>query len=752
MTIQSTQLIGGKNPTKYIEQYIGSAIDHIVHVSANLALLNDIYSNLPAIDILDDYASAIQTVADQINSNSAIIQGAQGSQGALGAQGPQGVAGAGAQGAVGSQGATGAQGPSGLQGHTGSAGPTGNTGLAGTIPHISTTTGNWMLGTVDTTVQAQGINGVDGADGVGVIWQPAIATSAMLPTLPYANETDAFYVNNTGNAFRYSMSLNNWINIGNRKGATGSQGAIGTQGSAGSNGIDGNDGTDGLDGDNAYTLWVAQDPANNTSTEVQWLASLAGGEYGTIVTTANDLASLEAHQGQRRDVETSTPGLLLTYAYFDSSPKAGINSSFVGQNGKWVDVTSAVFVDATNFAVTSIEQGGAVGLSSTCVGFSSEATRVNATSYGNGSIVRTPHSTAIGQGNILRELSGSGNDQTVSGRNNDVKGTANTVQGTENVVSARRTITLGSTNNVHINDAVTFSPMGVSYSAGSTNPMMITNDETHKAYHNIDSVLVGSGSATTLVRSIVFGKQLVPANKTFVDVVALGHNAAPDDSVDSFTGIGSGAGTYADGDLQGVMTVGGSLIFKTQVGSPTASDGWFKLFQPLMDSANTKNDGTKVLSSNTQGYAKWVDPSTLTTTPASPTWTDLSNKLIGGAFNRVSNAKFEYMVSGNIVLIRGSISFNSAPTAPASITLATNLPSAIAQSGDHKIIASAIDYDNPTKAPTIVEIEGTSMKAHLYVDQSVSVAAPVAPEVIGVTTVVDGALPVNFTFNMTIGA
>ena len=751
MPIQSTQLVGGKNPTKYLQQYIGSALDHVVHVSENLDLIAAIYGNLPAIDILDDYAQAIQTVATQINSNATIIQGAQGVKGDKGDQGDQGVKGdKGDKGDTGSQGQQGLQGIQGNQGNTGPAGVQGVQGVPGTTPHIDATTGNWFIGTTNTGIKAQGTNGVDGQDGVGVVWQTALATSSMLPALPYANETDAFYINDTGNAFRYDANLNTWINIGNRKGLKGDKGDQGVAGNDGVDGTDGIDGNDGAPGKSAYELWVASDPTNNNLTEAQWLATLAGGEYGEAVSNAANLAPLQAKEGQRRDVTTTTPGLILTYAYHDESPRSGISSSFTGQNGKWVDETNGVFYDSVNFSMVSNSQVGVVGSNTTALGSGVEASATNSTSIGNGSLVKTARSTSVGQGSTVRDLTGTGGDSSTIGYNNTIKGANVNALGSSNTIESSGVICVGNSNTIKANNSLVLSTRGTVNSLTTSNPIIITNDSTARNHHSEDSVLIGSNISNNSTRVTTVGKQNT-GNVTLIDAVSIGTNSAPITNTDGYTGIGKGAGSFVTGDNQGVFAINDSLVFKAVIGATVPSDGSFKLNLPLSDVSNNKNDGTKVLSSNSQGYAKWVDPNTLITS-TNPAWVDLTSHLVGGVFNRNALSRFEYKISGNVIVVRGSLSVTSTGVAPLSVTLATNLPTPLVQSAQHKVVAHGTSYDNPLLPPTTIVLEGSTLTVHIHKHDNVTVNAPVPPETIGVTIVTPLAVPTNYTFNFTIGA
>jgi hypothetical protein len=751
MPIQSTQLLGGHNPTKYLQQYIGSALDHVVHVSSNLQLLNDIYNSLNAIDVLDDYAQSIQTVADYINNNNAIIQGAQGATGAQGAQGAQGAVGAqGAQGAVGAQGAPGIQGIQGNQGNNGAQGVQGVQGIPGVTPHIDGATGNWFIGATDTGIKAQGINGLDGQDGVGVVWQPAIATASMLPSLPYNNEIDAFYVNDTGNAFRYDASTNSWINIGNRKGATGATGAQGATGATGAAGTNGTDGVDGADGKSAYELWVALDPANNNLTEAQWLASLEGGEYGRAVASSSDLAAIEAREGQRRDVTTGA-GTILTYAYYETNTRPGVASTYTGQTGKWVDVTNGCYYNSTSFAIESAEQTGTVGTSSTTLGVSTETSGNNSTNMGNGSVVKTNNSINVGQGSSLRQLTGVGTDNINIGYSGSLKGTNNISLGNNNTIEASNVIGVGRDSLIKVDRTVSLSPKGISLSLSSNDVIHINNDTALRNIHSINSVHIGSSSGNTLVDTVVIGKQNAPDTSQYTDVVAVGHNSAPSGTVSKFTGLGEGAGQYQTSDNQLVVSVGGSLVVKAEVGAVTASDGFINFGLPIKDVAGNKNDGTKVLSSDAVGNSKWVDVSTLTSSGSSPNWIDLSNKLVGGAYNANAITPFEYLEDGNTIVIRGSISYNTPSAAPSSILLASNLPAVLQQQSNFKVVGTAIDINNLNLLPTTVTVEGSSLLAYIYRDQIVSVAAPAAGETVGQTTVTEANLPTNFTFNITFG-
>lgn len=110
------------------------------------------------------------------------LVGQQGDPGEQGIQGPQGDVGESAYEAwlalgnegteqdfidslKGEQGIQGIQGVKGDTGDTGPAGTDGSDGQDGITPHIDETSGNWFIGTIDTSVHAEGPQGIQGIQG-----------------------------------------------------------------------------------------------------------------------------------------------------------------------------------------------------------------------------------------------------------------------------------------------------------------------------------------------------------------------------------------------------------------------------------------------------------------------------------------------------------------------------------------------------------------------------------------------------------
>ncbi len=185
-------------------------------------------------------------------------KGDTGETGATGPQGPQGVQGVqGPKGDTGATGATGAQGPQGVQG------PKGNDGVT---PYISGSTGNWVIGTTDTGIHAQGPQGVQGPQGLqgqqGVqgpkgdpftVYKTYATISGM--EADAANVPEGSFVvisssvDDPDNAKVYlKNSLGGFTYITDMSGAAGIQGPQGPQGIQGPQGPTGATGPAGADG------------------------------------------------------------------------------------------------------------------------------------------------------------------------------------------------------------------------------------------------------------------------------------------------------------------------------------------------------------------------------------------------------------------------------------------------------------------------------------------------------------------------
>ena len=752
MTIQSTQLLG-INPTTYIQQYLGSELDHILHLSNNLPILININNNLVAIDTLDDYAQAIQTVANYINTNANIIQGAQGSTGIAGPQGAQGSTGAiGTQGAIGSQGATGSQGVIGQNGATGATGSQGVTGTAGDSPHIDGASGNWFLGSTDTGVLATGTNGAsgaDGVDGVGVIWQPALANTNDLPTLPYSNEQHAFFINATGEAWRYDSIINGWINIGNRKGPTGPQGAqgasgsdgtsgtngVGSTGSTGSAGADGADGTDGL---SSYELWQALDPSNNTLTLAQWLDANSGGIYGEALGAVALLPTSFAKNSAHRDITDGTFDKTYVFHTGTGGHTGDLASTVPGLTGYWRDETPGIFINQNLSAIhTKKVNNTVIGLNSVAIGLGSVATATSSMAIGNGSTCNAVLGTAIGSGAESTHTTGSmggvsvgGNAITKNGYNVSVG--YNVVTNKPNSVSVGHSITNDSSNTIVLATTSTAIPdnsTGISLSTRNAN----TNDTQQMT----ESVFVGNYPASSTFRSVIIGSQPTSTDRTQSNATAVGFHSMPTTNRVGYTAIGQNSADEIDGDFQAAFTTGTGTIFKGKANTATPSTDYVKLGVPLTDVSNTKGDTNKMLSADTDGYLKWV---TIPTSSTAPVWVSLATYVSGGVGLINAGNPPAYKKVGDNVTIKGAFAINLVSTVLTNLMV--SIPSSIRPTST-RVVGVAIDATQTQISPTIIQvIPGGSVQCVFSGKQIVGWDGS------NVTNVVDEPTPVQVEFTI----
>jgi len=142
-------------------------------------------------------------------------------------------------GPVGPQGATGPAGPAGAQGPTGPAGNVGPTGAQGPAgPQGST-----------------GPQGPAGADGTGVTILGTLANETLLPAT--GTSGDSYLID--GDLYVWSVSSNDWENVGTIQGPAGPTGATGSTGATGDAGPQGPAGPAGATGAPG-----AQGPVGNT--------------------------------------------------------------------------------------------------------------------------------------------------------------------------------------------------------------------------------------------------------------------------------------------------------------------------------------------------------------------------------------------------------------------------------------------------------------------------------------------------------
>jgi hypothetical protein len=172
-----------------------------------------------------------------------------------------GVGGGGGEGSVGPQGPAGPRGPIGPKGDTGPAGPTGPQGPAGTNGKDGAVGPAGPQGPIGET-GVQGPAGADGAEGpagatgpqgpagMGINLKGHVPTVADLPT--GATQGDTYVVDQDGNAYTWSETDAQYIDIGQivgPQGETGPQGSQGIQGEVGPKGDTGAEGPQGPKGD-----------------------------------------------------------------------------------------------------------------------------------------------------------------------------------------------------------------------------------------------------------------------------------------------------------------------------------------------------------------------------------------------------------------------------------------------------------------------------------------------------------------------
>jgi hypothetical protein len=752
MPSQSTNLLGGVNPEHYIQQYLGSSLDHIIHLSNNLPLLINISNNLVAIDTLDDYANAIQIVANHITNNSNIIQGATGATGLTGATGATGLTGA--IGSHGSIGNTGATGNAGVMGQTGNAGATGNVGATGTngvTPHIDPTTKNWYLGTTDLGVLAQGTDGINGAtgqDGVGVVWQPALDYTNDLPSLPYENETDAFFINDTGMAWRYQASINGWINIGNRKGLTGNTGANGADGadgidgtngvgSAGSTGSQGTAGTDGTNGLSSYELWVALDPSNNTLSLVDWIDSQSGGVYGSALSSVNLLAGLTAVNTEHRDIVSG--GLNRTFVFHTGTTNTvgDIVSTVVGLTGYWRDETVGTFYDSSLFAIKS-KGSSVVGLNSCGIGFSSIASKTNSVALGNGSTSSSTNGLAVGAGSEVTHSTG-GLGGVAVGTDAIARQGTNVSIGTNVVTNKEDSISIGANivnDSTDVTCIATTSIEVVTDSSGYSS-VYSNNSNTNNSIELLDSVFMGSYPPVLLDHSVVIGGQNSSIDKTQVHVTSLGFNSMPTVTRQACTTLGRNSADFITDNSQAVITTGAGLVLKGRANASSPTSDFIQFAVPIKDSSNTLGDTTKMLSATTSGHTKWVN---IPSSQLAPTWVSLIGSVSGGIGLINASNPPEYKKVGDTVTITGA--FLETLSNGVATNLMVSVPASIRP--DETVVGSAIDTTQLNLTPMLVLITTGGLVQVQFNGKQI-----VTWDGTNVTDVVDEAVPTRVEFSIT---